>query len=150
MWLEDTPYSPEPLCRPCAPSSCFSWGTEVGDEMDEGPFIREEGAITRASQSLEGEWGSVPGRLRNGVYGHEFQFDSNSTVGSIDLAKAGGHPASLSHPLTGARMQLTLPTPCFNGASMSSVKMFLQLAFSQRASKRWGWGRDMFQGLGKK
>lgn len=90
----------------------------------------------RKEASLWKKCETVPGRLRNGVYGHEFQFDSNSTAGSIDLAKAGGLPASLSHPLTGAHMQLTLPTSCFNGASMNSVKTALQLAFSQRASKR--------------
>lgn len=91
---------------------------------------------------MEGAWNSGPGRLRNGVYGLGFQFNSNSAAGSIDLAKAGGLPARLSHPLPGVCMQLTLPTPCFNGASMSPVEMALQLALSQGTSGLWrGGGR---------
>lgn len=136
MWHQETHAVLSLYVGPVLHLPAFHGGLRLGDEMDEEPFIRDEGAITRASQSLEWVWGSVPGRLRNGVYGHEFQFDSNSTAGSIDLVKAGGLPAGLSHPLTGVCMQLTLPTPCFNGASMSSVKMGLQLAFSKRASKR--------------
>lgn len=89
--------------------------------MNEESSIKEGGAISRIGQSLEEAWSSVPGRLRNGVYGPGFQFNSNSAAQSIDLAKAGGLPPRLSHPLTGACMQLTLPIPCFNGASMSSV-----------------------------